>query len=152
MNSNPNRGIYGDLHVRQEAYDRQTRNDVRNSTISGTTVRKIGFITSNISSQPSSTKTAFHGDSLVRGGMFSSWILNHTTTLLNGTTTLMRDFLPRWQVARLAGVGLSTIKGCKRSKAERLCRSFAVQQPLVRSECATVEAGSARRGRCHKSV
>jgi hypothetical protein len=61
LNAYSNPAIYGDLRPRQEAFDRQAMNDVRNPTIGGTAFRKIGFNTSfqpsNIWFQPSSTKT-----------------------------------------------------------------------------------------------
>jgi hypothetical protein len=45
MNAYSNPAIYGDLRSRQEAFDRQAMNDVRNSTIRGTRFRKTGFNT-----------------------------------------------------------------------------------------------------------
>ena len=63
-------------------------------------------------------------------------VLSDTTTMLSGTTTLMRDFLTRFAWP-LTGNGSFTPKGCVRPKCRKspFGRFFAAQQPLQAAVC-----------------
>ena len=141
MNAYSNPAIYGDLRSRQEAFDRQAMNDVRNSTIRGTRFRKTGF---NTPFQPSNTcSTEQHSVSTklnqncppillnLRITLFALQVLNNTTTLLSGTTTSMRDFLTRLRGRAPLVAGVVHIHRVCRAKRHEspLSWFFAAQQP-----------------------
>ncbi len=73
-----------------------------------------------------------------RIAFFAIQLLNHTTTILSGTTTLMRDFLPRRR-GRPAVMGDFTPKGCVQPKYPKIPSGgfFAAQQPPCKPRCAT---------------